>query len=75
MPEVTNEEEEGQHELGGGQPLTDVDEVHRVGLGDDAAHGVEGGVGSVGHVFSGAAHLPGLNVVLELVEAEAVGAA
>jgi hypothetical protein len=29
----------------------------------------------VGHVFSGAAHLPGLNVVLELVEAEAIGAA
>jgi hypothetical protein len=27
--------------LGGGQPLADVDEVHRVGLGDDAAHRVQ----------------------------------
>ena len=31
VPEVTDQEEEGQHELGGGQPLADVDEVHRVG--------------------------------------------
>ena len=31
VPEVTDEEEEGQHELGGGQPLADVDEVDRVG--------------------------------------------
>jgi len=38
MPEVTHQEEEGQHELGGGQPLADVHEVHRVGLGDDPAH-------------------------------------
>ena len=74
MPEVTDQEEERQHELSGSEPLTDVDEVHRVGLGDDAAHGIEGSIRSVGHVFSGPAHLPGLNVVLELVEAQAVGA-
>ena len=74
MPEVTHQEEEGQHKLGGGQPLADVYEVHRVGLGDDAAHRVQRSVGGMGHVLSRPAHLPGLNIVLELVEAEAIGA-
>ena len=41
VPEVTNEEEEGQEELGCTQPLTQVHVVHRVGLGDDAAHRVD----------------------------------
>ena len=43
MPEVSNEEEEGQPELGGGQRLVGIDEVHRVGFSDDAANEIEGG--------------------------------
>ena len=41
MPEVTNKEEEGKNELRRGEPLTDVHEVHRVGLGDDASNRVD----------------------------------
>ena len=69
MPEVTNKEEEGKDELRRGKPLTDVHEVHRVGLSDDASNRVDRRVRSVGHVFSGAANLPRLNIVLKFVDA------
>ena len=67
MPEVTNQEEEGEHELRCTQPLAEVHVVHRVGLGDDAAHGVDRGIGSVGHVFSRTTLLPWLNIITDLV--------
>ena len=73
MPEVAHQEEEGQNKLGPTQPLAEVHVVHRVGLGDDAAHGVDGGIGGMGHVLRCTTHLPGLNVVLQLLQAEAVG--
>ena len=74
MPEVTLQEEEGEHELRCTQLLAEVLVVHQVGLGDDAAHGVDRNVGSVGHGLRSATHLPGLNVVLKLVVAQAGGA-
>ena len=74
MPEVTNQEEEGEHELRCTQLLAEVHVVHRVGFGDDAAHGVDRRVGSVGHGLSYATNLPRLDVVLKLVVAQAGGA-
>ena len=69
---MAHQEEEGKNELSSREPLTDVDVVHRVGLGDDAAHGIEGGIGRVGHVFGRTTHLPGLNVVLEFIQAQTI---
>ena len=74
MPEVTHQEEESEHELCCSQPLTKVHVVHRVWLGDDAANGVQRSVGGVRHVLSCTAHLPWLNVILQFVEAQTVGA-
>jgi len=41
MPEVTDKEEESKDELRRGKPLTDVHEVHRVWLGDDASNRID----------------------------------
>jgi hypothetical protein len=48
MSLVANQEEEGLYEFGEGQPLAAIDEVHRVGFGDDAGAGILGTPGPGG---------------------------
>jgi len=68
---VTDHEEEGQDELGAREPLTHVHEVHELGLVMMPPTELREAFGAW-VMYSAAGSIAGLNVVLELVEAEAI---
>ena len=75
VPQVTHQEKEGQDKVGCRQPGAGRNEVKGVGFGRQPRHRVDRSQGGMGHVFRSSPHLPGLDVVPELIQVESVATA